>query len=291
MKANTPQNKQTHILTEGSILKILRETYLERKSRNNAYSLSSFARDLGISKSVLSRILSSERPVSVKLALHLSAVLELDENQSKRVLLAVIKSQSKNAKISKKLRAKLEHELNSSLTNEEQIQFTDVDIEQFKMMCNWYHLAILNLMRLKNFKMNPLWIAQRLGISTTEVRDAIDRLTGLGLILETEGIFKRSSKSFYIKSNKSEFAIRKFHEQMIDKAKTELKEISQERFGKRLINGITFTCAEEHIPLIKNRIDQFQDEILMMVSSTVPTQLYQMNMQFFPLTKTDIKDP
>ncbi|WP_408095659.1 TIGR02147 family protein [Peredibacter sp. HCB2-198] len=288
MKTDITNNNQTLSPTEGTqILEILRTTFMGRKENNKAYSLTSFARDLGISKSILSRILSNERPVSVKLAMHLSAVLELEESQSKRVLLGVVQSQSKNAKITKKLKAKLEKELSDSIQNNGRPQFSTVDVEQFKAMCSWQHLAILNLIELKSFKNSPLWISKRLGISSTEARDAIERLFSLGLIIEENNKLIRTQKSLHVKTNRSEFAIRRFHEQMIEKALDELKNPTQERFEKRLINGITITCNEEHIPLIKQKIDQFQDEILAITSSAEVTQLYQMNMQFFPLTKTE----
>lgn len=269
--------------SENRIVNLLKEIFFERRERNKAYSLSSFARDLGISKSVLSRVLSSDRPVSVKLAMHLMAVLEVEEIESKRILLSVIQSQSANAKISKKLKEKLEKELVSA-KQKNSPQYSTVEIEQFKAMCTWYHLAILNLIEVKAFKNSPLWIAKRLGISSTEARDAIERLIALGLMAEKDNKLERTKKSLFIQTNRSEFAIRKFHQQMITKALDELENTQQKRFEKRLINGITFTCTEEQIPLIKKKIDQLQDEILSLTSENKPDDVFQLNMQFFPLS-------
>ncbi|MGE3609039.1 MAG: TIGR02147 family protein [Bacteriovoracaceae bacterium] len=269
------------------LLDILKNIYLGRKKLNRNYSLTSFARDLGISKSVLSRILSNERNVSVKLCIHLTTVLNFEENQAKRILLKVVQSQTKNAKVSKKFKDQLEKEVLRKGKISNRPTYSIVEIEQFKAMASWQHLAIINLIDLKTFKNSPAWIAKRLGISIIEARDALDRLIGLGLILESEGILKRSKKNFFIQTTKSEIAIRNFHEQMIQKAIDELKETTQKRFEQRLINGITFTCSEEQIHIIKQKIDQLQDEILELTSNSEAENLYQLNMQFFSLLKNE----
>lgn len=261
---------------------LLKRVYVERKERNKAYSLSSFSKDLGISVSLLSRILSGERSVSLKLAMHVTTLLEVGEKQSKHIILSMLKAQSKNAKIKKHIRAKLESNLQATNISPE---YTSVDIEQFKAIATWYHLAILSLIELRDFKSSTFWISKRLGISSTETRDAIERLFALGLITEVEGKIQRTKKSLFVKTRRSEFAVRKFHEQMISKALEELNETSQERFEKRLINGMTITCEDKHINLIKEKINQLQEEILNLTETAHATELYQMNVQLYPLTK------
>jgi uncharacterized protein (TIGR02147 family) len=265
---------------------VLRDAYLHRREKNKGYTLSSFARDLGVSKSLLSRILSGDRPVSMKMVLQISATLNLSETKSKALLLSVIKNSSRNAKISKKVKLMLEKELDKSIEASKP-NYTIVEVERFKAMANWYHLAIMYLTNVRGFKNQPLWIAKKLGISSTEVRDAIERLIALGILKEEKGELKLTNESVYVKTHKSEFAVRKFHEQMITKAQDELKKTDQESFNKRLINGITFTCSESQIELIKEKIDRFQDEILALAGSGNKEELYQMNIQFFPLTKQE----
>lgn len=287
MKVQTAnQEIQEKNTSKDYALDVLRNTFLDRKARNKSYSMTSYARDFGISTAVLSRILSGVRPLSMKLAMHMAATLELDEVQSKTMLLSVLKTQSQHAKISKKVKEKLEKELTDPVLGPP-ITYTNVDVEQFKAISQWYHLAILNMMTLEDFKMNPLWISKKLGISTTEVRDAWERLITLGLINETNGFYTRTKKNLFIQTSKSELAVRKFHDQMIDKAKEELRDSGHERFDKRLITGTTITCAKEHVPLIKEKIALFQKEILALTNTAPETELYQMNLQFFPLTKDD----
>jgi uncharacterized protein (TIGR02147 family) len=277
--------EDTQISVQRSAVEFIRQLYGERNERNPSYSLAAFSRDLGISASLLSRVMSGTRPISLKLAMQISTALDLDESESKTLMLSVLQSSSKRAKISKKVRAKLEKELSSTPSDRSGLFFTTVEIEQFKAMASWYHLAILNLCATEGFINDATWIAQKLGISSVEARDAVERLITIGLLKETEDKVERTKKSFYIKTKKSEFAVRKFHQQMIGKATEELNDASEEAFQRRLINGITFTCDDEHIELIKEKIDRLENEILALVEGEKRKSVYQMNIQFFPLTK------
>lgn len=285
MKTTSTQN--FGVLTKSPV-EYLKDVYLSRREKNSSYSLNSYARDLGISKSFLSRIFSGERPLSMKLAVQISAALDLSEAQSRQMLLSVVQASTKNAKISRKVKAHLEQSLaEDAELAEGDILYTTVEIEHFKAMANWHHLALLNIVTMKNFKSQPSVIAKQLGITTVEVKEAIDRLIGLGLLSEVDGALKRSTKNMYFKTHKSEYAVRHFHNQMINKAKEELKNTAQKDFNNRLINGITFSCGKEQIELIKEKIDQFQDEILKLASAGEREELYQMNIQYFPLIKSD----
>jgi uncharacterized protein (TIGR02147 family) len=252
--------------------------------------MNSFARDLGISKSLLSLIFSGDRGITMRLAVQISMALDLTESQSKALMLSVVQASSKNAKISKKVRARLTQELSVNKDEHEPLVFTTVDIEQFKAMSNWYHFALLNLTRVEGFKHDPIWIAKQLGISTLEARDALERLISLGFLKLVDEKIQNTVGDIQIKPRKSELAIRNFHEQMINKAKDELKKTSPKHYSQRLINGVTLVCGQNQIELIKDKIDKFQDEILSLAGASAGECLYQMNVQFFPLTNTEPGD-
>lgn len=265
-------------------VEFLLDVFRSRRERNGAYSISAFARDLGVSISLLSRIFSGTRPMTLKFALQISEALNLTDAELNQLSLSILATSSKNAKISKKVRSKLEK--HSAITARARF-FADLEVERFRAMANWHHLAVLNLASLDDFDPQPMFIARRLGITRAEARDALERLIGVGLLAQTpEGGLKRTSQNLYVKTHRSEFAVRNFHKQMIQKASEELSKTSKADFSKRLINGITFACGPEHLELIKDKIDRFQDEILAVTRDGVSDSVYQLNVQFFPLTRT-----
>lgn len=276
---------ETLIIQTKSPAEFLRELFIARKERNPAYSQSAFARDLGASVPILSRVMSGRRPMSLKFGLQVTTALGLSERESNALLYSIVQHSSKKAKISVRMRHRLEKDFEAqSHADSNGPLYTTVEIERFKAMSQWYHLAILNLTTTDGFQATPRWISRALGITNSEATDGLDRLLSLGLLTEVNEKIERTEKHLYIKTQKSESAMRKFHSQMIGKALVELAETGDDRFQKRLINGITFSCGPEHIEAIKERIDRCQDEILALAGTGKKTSVYQMNVQLFPLT-------
>lgn len=264
---------------------LIKDFYQNRRERNAAYSLSAFARDVGISVSVLSRTLNGKRPVSLKLGLQISAALDLPKNKHQALLAAILASSKSTAKISRKLREQLEHEVSSQ---QEQRSQATLEVDQFKAISQWYHLAILNLARLQGFTADPVIIGKRLGIESMEAKSALERLMDLGLLEKKGATYKRTKKSLFVKTKNSHLAVRKFHSQMIEKALQELKEDSAESFERRVINGTTLACSQTQLETIKEKITTFQQELIgyLINSPERPDSVYQINVQFFPLTRS-----
>ena len=61
---------------------IIRDAWIERKTRNSGYSVRAFARDLGVSQTLLSLVLSGKRPVTLELAARIAAVLKFSPEKS-----------------------------------------------------------------------------------------------------------------------------------------------------------------------------------------------------------------
>jgi len=260
----------------------LRDQFIEKKRKNAKYSISAFARDLGLSVSFLSRLLRGERPLTVKQAVQIAALMGLDSAQTDRLVHSAIKRSSpKNRKLAQKLRDPSE--------SDERLSPTYFEVERFKAISQWYHLAILSLTFVEDFQSSTAWIAKRLGISKIEAQDAVDRLFELGL-LEVQGKrWVQSSKNLFIKTQKSELAVREFQLQMIDKSKEALKQTEQEAFDARYIAGSTLAVDRKKIPLLRERIQKFQLEIAELAKSETYTDVYHLNLHLFPITLKEKK--
>ncbi len=280
-------HKQTTV--RRSPVEVLRAIYSERKNKNVHYSLNAFARDLGLSRPLVSRILSGSRSLTLRQGMHIAAVLGFSQSETNLFLLGIVESAASTAKISKKIRETIQKNAlstsNAAATFESPL-YVNYDVERFKTIAQWYHVAILNLTFTEGFKIDADWIAQRLGISAPEARSAVNRLLELGFLEETvDGSIRKSQANIYFKTEKSEVAIREHHSQMIEKGLVELKKTEAEDFARRLISSITFSCDPAHIELFQKKMNEFQDEVLALAEAGTHQEVYQLNCQLFPLTK------
>jgi|GEM_PF-319092 len=286
----TTAKPQTKPATRRTPVEVIRNLFDERKGKNSHYSLNAFARDLGLSPSLLSRIMNGARALTLKQGMHIAAVLGFSQAETNLFILGIIENASANAKISKKVRDSIQKQAalaaESATLPFESPLYVNYDLERFKTISQWYHLAILNLTFTEGFTPTPTFVANRLGISTAEAKLAIDRLLELGFLEETvDGKLRKTRAHLYFKTERSELAMREYHSQMMEMAKKELRKTGDEDFARRLINSITFACAPEHIPLLKKKIDEFQDEVLATTKAGPHQEVYQLNCQLFPLTQ------
>lgn len=252
---------------------ILRDELVKRQIRNASYSISAFARDLGVSQPYTSLVLAGKRKIPFKRALEFSAALRLTEAETTRFLQAVAMQSSRSSA--------------AALWPQPSETFTqlDVEVDRFKLISQWYHLPILDLTTVKGFKANAEWVATKLGITAMQVRDAVDRLERLGLLEVKAGKWLKTNVHIAVPTSRSESAIRSFHEQMIEKAREELKSTELADFNAREIAGTTMAIDLAKLPEIKKRIQKFRKELAAFASEGTSTGLYQLNVQFFSLIK------
>lgn len=238
----------------------LRSIFLERRGRNAAYSMRAFARDLGMSQALMSLILSGKRPLTLKQAARISVMLGLPQKESEALVEAVVKKPGK--------------------------PFVNLELEAFKMIGQWYHVAILDLTTTKGFKSDPVWIADRLGIGVLEARDAIERLIKLELLMrDRAGRISKPKEKVYFPTTRSRAPIRAFHTQMITKALEQLTDARPEAFERREISAITMAIPASAVAKARARIQAFQKELAAELTVGDCDEVYQLNVQFFPLTR------
>jgi len=269
--------------TQLSPAQILREIFLEHRARNAAYSTRAYARDLGMSQTLLSLILNGKRPLTLKQASQICVLINMSTEDSQSLMDATLLALPDNSKSLSKL--KKIHTDRRAQRNRKNL-FKDYNVERFKVLSQWYHIAILDLTTTKKFKSDVRWIAERLGISTIEARDAIERLIDLGLLEKTQGGLSKTDSQIYFVTQKSEPAVRAFHRQMISKAISELDKVSDKDFSKREISSITMAVRGDRIVEARKRIKDFQKELAAFLTEGECDELFQLNLQFFQLSKT-----
>jgi uncharacterized protein (TIGR02147 family) len=257
---------------------VLRGIFLERVARNPSYSLRGFARNLGVSHAYLSMILGGKRRIPEHRAIQFSQLAGLNEAEAAAFVSACRAAVLKPAKGAAKPSSP------SPATGRPNDYFR-LQLDQFRVLSEWYHLAILDLTLLYNFKPDALWIARRLGLKRSEVTKAIARLERLGMLSVAETEWQKKHPKLEIPTYRPDEAIRRFHLQMIQKGMEAALSDKQEDFEARDITGTIMPLNPARLAEAKARIRRFRRSLLNYVTQGKCTELYQLNVQYFPLTR------
>lgn len=242
-----------------------------RQTANTSYSLRAFARDLNIEPSLLSKILRKKIPVTLKMLERLALPAGLHEPD-----LSVYREYVKSSE---------------GMKHFDSLQHKQIRHEEFKLIQDWYHITIVELTLLSDFKPTAAWIAKKLGINEPEAAMAVERLITLGFLERTpEGTFRKSGNGSpglrivsddypsYIK------ALRQAIHQFGDKAMTAMHEISPtHRANTTLTVAIDSSLVGDAKKKIVNFTRSLVDELEK--KSTTKNHVYELMVSFFPLTK------
>lgn len=248
---------------------------LERRQRvNPRYSLRSFAQNLALSPSFLSKVLNGKKNLSLESAFEVSERLQLSNTERKLFCQWVAKQAI--------------GDIVSEITSDEsQNRKTDhaasLELESFQVISDWYHFAIRELTETKDFKENPHWIAQRLGISPKEALEGFTRLVKLKLIEKKHGRYRKTAELLATPSGKPSQALRNHHSQMIHKANEAL---NKQGVLERSITGITIPTHPEKIEMVSDEIKKFRRRMAELLDTKNPSEVYQLNIQLFRLTES-----
>jgi uncharacterized protein (TIGR02147 family) len=237
---------------------------LIRRCRDNTnYSMRSFARQLGVNQSLLSKILRGKKAISEKMVLELSKILKVPKGDMMRFL-----SNDQAA---------------AGFNRAQMLR------DQFELLSDWYHFAILELTHLKHFKPDAKWIATTLGISVLEANMAIDRLVRNGFIkIHLNGkwqIFKPHNN--WTNRAVTTSAQKIYQRQVLERAIQAIKDVD---FDFRHNTSMTLSVNARLMPKFKELLDNYRDEFTEYAEQQDSyTDVYQLCMAFFPLTDADKK--
>jgi len=270
--------------TANSVSHILKAALRRKKSVVPGYSMRVLARDLGVSPAFISNILNGRQPPPKDRLEDLCYCLELDVLEKQDVVRAVMLDD-----FGAKILPRESHGRTADGTAGRSAVIRERKTNEttdMNFLSSWVNIAVLEGLTL-SAPCNELRSLQtRLGLGTVDIERAIATLLAAGLIQEMNGGLQKKDDHLYIAGARSKVAIRNFHEMMILRARAELLEkTSEEDYQRRLINGFTLALNPEHIERLKAKIIRFQDELSQEAGEGACTEVYQFNLQFFPLTK------
>jgi uncharacterized protein (TIGR02147 family) len=239
--------------------KFIADDFARRKKLNPNFSLRAYSRWLGISPAQMSQMIKGTRTVTVNT---LTKVVN-------RVGLSPLKRQ---------------HLFQSVFLNHEDVTPTRVSLaeDHFQLISDWYHLAILSLAKIKGAKGDPRWVASRLGIPVSIASEAMRRLERLG-ILQIHPRLRQITEPFVAVSAQPSVAIRNYHRQNLVLAAEKIDTIPNEL---REFQSLSFALDPAQLPALRKLIDKFIENSLQQAEEMPGVEVYHLNVQLFPVTKT-----
>ncbi len=238
----------------------LQREYLNRRVKNQSYSIRSFARYLKLDPSTVSQLLSGKRKPSQKFAKNLFGQLDIAPDDREIIM--------------------------SSLgmnTNQTDNSYHLIALDSFKLLSDWHHFAILELTSVKDFKYDFVWIANQLNLSVTEVRQAIERLLRLDLLQEKNGrLIKTNSFVTNYDEGSTDSALKTLQRHVLQKALDAIDAIPQ---NEKDITSMTMAIDESKLPEAKKKIKNFRRLLCKYLEKGNQTRVYNLGIQLYPLSK------
>jgi transcriptional regulator with XRE-family HTH domain len=232
--------------------------------RNPSYSLRSMAQRIKISPAALSEILNGKRRVSVKMAEKILHGLNIPPDE----VMPVIKLFSTNGQ---------------NLKNSQKFEFSELANDQFKIISNWYHFAILSLTETEDFRNDPRWIADRLNVRVSDIELAIDRLLRLGMLRRgVNGRLESTGEQFATTDEITSSAVRGFHSEVLELARNSLESVPLE---KRDFTTMTMAVDPKRLIKAKKMIRTFRAKLCEYLEQGDRTEIYQLSINLFPLSQ------
>ncbi len=235
----------------------LQQELLRRCKSNRQYSLRAFARQLEVEPSYLSKILRGQRNVSSRMFLQMSQKIGLSPAQV--------------------------HNIKKSTSFREQLDPLAED--QFHMIADWYHFAILELSLLENFQNTAAWISYTLNISFAEAQTAIQRLERLGFITTDpkSGRWRVKTGLTTTMNTFTNTAFRKMQHQILALASQKMEEVP---FERRDQSSMTMAIRRSRIPEAKKMIRNFRRKLMKhLQEGKKKDDLYILSISLFPGTQ------
>lgn len=266
-------------MAKESVHTILSDAFTRKQGAHKGYSQRALARDLGVSAAFITNVLNGKKMPPRDRLPSLIRILELDVFEQK----ALSKAMLIQSETSKTIREFLSEELVLK-SKERKIVGSQTN---FHFLSKWWYIAVLEALSLSGRKVTAKSIQKRLSLTELQFNEAITILLQEGLIEETPEGYKKKNDHLYYPTGRSKKSIRDFHGQMIQKAQEELKKASEEDFARRFITGFTFSLNAEQVNGLKAKIAEFMEEVSREAGTANCDEVYQFNMQLFPLTKKD----
>jgi uncharacterized protein (TIGR02147 family) len=261
-------------MESNSISELLGTEFSRRKLRNTSYSLRAFARDLHLSPSRLSEVMSGKEGLSEKTVDGIAATLSKKPLERKFIKDLVLSEFSRNEKVREAARERVEETRKAE-------SFRRMKEDQFRVISDWYHGAILELIQVEGFQDDPKWIGRKLGIPATTAASALTRLENLGLVeRKKEGGWVAKTEAYSAFSEIPSSAIRKFHHQILSMHADSLRE---DPMLDRQFLSMILAIPRSRLQEFQEEMNKFATQFWQKIENEPKDDLYSLSLQLCPV--------
>jgi uncharacterized protein (TIGR02147 family) len=260
------------VSSQASFRHVLQAELARRCSNNPHYSLRAFAKFLGLDHSTLSQLLRGKRRLTATAIRKFSSRLGL--------------SAEKTASFVTREGQRLDETGDDALVRE----VRKLAYVTASLIADWQHYAILELIRVKDFRPDSRWVARVLGISVDEVNVALHRLMCLDL-LEMEAPDQWIDKLGDATASIQDFAhvaVERFSEQARRLTVRAVHSLPQ---GSYEYSSTTMAVNTARVPAAIDVLVRTRDELVAFPGlSADPDDVYQLEISFVPVTRLQGKE-
>lgn len=245
-----------------------------RRGRNPRYSLRAFARALGLQSGHLSEMLAGKREIGPRIATRLADRLALEgAERDSWIALARTDFERRQEQRKPSLLRRIEPAA---------ADYHEVSDAELKLITEWYHVALLNLLETDDFRPDIAWIARRLGIEPAVAGAAADRLELLGLIKREPRGWSRTRERLTTSRDIPSTVLRAAHRDKLERGIRALEEVD---VALRDISSVCLPIARERLPEAKKILEQFRRSFAQLFEQGPKTDVYYLSLAFFPVTR------
>lgn len=234
---------------------ILKDIFVQRVSNNPSYSLRAFARDLNLSVSYLSEVLTSKKILKATYIDQIILKLDLDENS------ATIFKES----------CLFENQGKSSLKEISKEDFNDINDPLV--------FALLSTFFLEDFVNDIDWISEKLRISQEKCHQLINALVEKDILEIKDGQITRKSLNYIVKNFSNPEKLREFHQKCLFQIDQSLTNMPSEKIH---LNHLSFAINPDKISTFREKTDKYLDEIEKLMETGPQKDLYSLAVYLTP---------
>ena len=261
--------------------KYLTDAFEEKRQKNPAFSLRSWALQLGMkSHGPLHAMLRGQRSIPKKYVPLLIKSFKMEKKEASFFEILVDLQRAKSIEEKEMYLERLK-----ALGPKEVREVSE--IEAYKFISEPLHGFILEMTQLKDFKSTLGWIKSKLrpSMNLKLGEEILARLESLEVLKMIDGKYEKQLKHIYTAKDVMNKAAQEYHQKLCALAS---EQIESQPIENREYNGVTFNIKRKDLPKIKESLRELADQIIQDYEAPAGEgeETYQLNLHFFSLTKT-----